>query len=134
MNAEWIDHLNIRVPADRIDEFVALYGDSLGFEIEHLEDYRAGETGFFYLRLAENSVFHVSPTDSFTEPDNQAFNHVALFVDEPRETVRERLAASDAEIVDVVDERLGATGAFPSIYFEDPFGYLVEIKSPAVEP
>lgn len=133
MNAKWVDHLNIRIPAERIEEFVALYRDALGFKVEHLDDYRAGETGFFYLRLTENSVLHVAPTESFTEPDNEAFNHVALYVEEPRETVRERLEASDAEIVEVVDERLGATGAFPSIYFEDPFGYVVELKSPTIE-
>ncbi|MFB6139360.1 MAG: hypothetical protein ABEJ26_02870 [Halosimplex sp.] len=43
--------------------------------------------------------------------------------------MRERLGASEAEIVDVVDERLGATGSYPSVYFEDPFGYTVELKS-----
>lgn len=133
MNAKWVDHLNIRIPADRVDEFVALYRDALSFEIDHLDDYRAGEKGFFYLRLTENSVFHVDPTDSFTEPDNEAFNHVAVYVDEPREVVRDRLERTNAEIVDVVDGRLGATGSFPSIYFEDPFGYLVELKSPTVE-
>lgn len=71
MNAEWIDHLNVRIPAGRVDE--------------------------------------------------------------PREAVRERLDESAASIVDIVDERLGATGAFPSVYFEDPFGYLVELKSPTIE-
>ncbi|UPV73606.1 VOC family protein [Halorussus limi] len=129
MNVNWVDHLNLRIPEDGVDEFVALYRDALGFDTEHLDEYRAGETGFFYLRLTDESVFHVSPTDSFTPPDGDAFNHVALFVDEPRSTVRERLQESDAEIVEDVDSRLGATGRYPSVYFEDPFGYLVELKS-----
>jgi catechol 2,3-dioxygenase-like lactoylglutathione lyase family enzyme len=133
MNVQWIDHLNLRIPADRIDDFVAFYRDALGLDLEHLEDYRTGDRGFFYLRLTDHAVVHVAPTEDFTEPDNEAFNHVALFVDEPRTTVRQRLEASDATIVDVVDERLGATGEHPSIYAEDPFGYLVELKSPTID-
>lgn len=130
MNARWIDHLNLRIPADRVDEFVAFYRDQLGFDLEHLDAYRDGEQGFFYLRLTEESVWHVSPTEAFSPPDGDAFNHVAVFVEEPRSAVRERIEASDAEIVDVVDGRLGATGRYPSVYFEDPFGYLIELKSP----
>ncbi len=128
MNAEWVDHLNLRIPEDRIEEFVALYRDSLGFDIEHLDAYRAGDQGFFFLRLNDESVVHVSPTDSFSPPDGDGFDHVAIFVDEPRGAVREHLEESDAEIVDEAT-RLGGAGRYPSIYFEDPFGYLVELKS-----
>lgn len=133
MNVQWVDHLNLRIPEDRVGEFVSLYGDALGLDLEHLEAYRNGERDFFYLRLTEQSVVHVAPVESFSEPANEAFNHVALFVDEPRTAVRECLDASDAEILHLVDRRLGATGEYPSIYFEDPFGYIVELKSPTVE-
>ena len=129
MDVYHVDHLNLRIPERRVDEFVSFYRDALGFELEHLDDYRAGEKGFFYLRLTEKSVVHVSPTDSFSPPDRDGFNHVALFVEESQETVRERLRDSGAEVVEEVESRLGATGAYPSTYFEDPFGYLVELAS-----
>ncbi|MFC4543430.1 VOC family protein [Halosolutus amylolyticus] len=130
MDPNWIDHLNLRIPADSVDEFVSLYRDALGFEFEHLPAYRDGEQGFFFVRLTEETVWHVSPTESFSRPSREAVNHVAVFVDEPRSVVRDRLEDSAAEIVEEAT-RLGATGRYPSIYFEDPFGYLVEIKSPA---
>ena len=129
MEPKRIDHLNIRSPETRVDEFVSLYRDALRFELEHLSAYRAGEQGFFFVRLTDETVWHVTPTASFSPPTHDAFNHVAVFVDEPRSAVRERLEASSASIVDEAT-RLGATGREPSIYFEDPFGYLVEIKSP----
>ncbi len=45
------------------------------------------------------------------------------------DTYRDALHDAYAEIVDVVDQRLGATGTYPSVYFEDPFGYTIELKS-----
>ena len=129
MNAEWVDHLNLRIPADRVDEFVELYRDNLGFDLEHLDAYRNDEKPFFYLRLTETSVFHVSPREeSFDGPSGENFNHVAIFVDEPRSAVRKRLEDSDAEIREEAT-RLGATGEYPSVYAEDPFGYVIEFKS-----
>jgi len=131
MNALAIDHLNLRIPADGVETFATFYGDVLGFELEHYDAYRAGETVFFYLRVSEQSVFHVSPSEEFSPPDGDGFNHVALFVEESQSAIRERLAESEAEIVEEVDGRLGATGEYPSTYFEDPFGYVVELKSRA---
>lgn len=129
LNVRWIDHLNMRIPEERVDEFVALYRDSLGLDLEHLEAYRRGEKSFFFLRLTEHSIIHVAPTDSFVPPSHDAFNHVAFFVEETHAVVQERLEESGAEIVDTVDRRLSATGEFPSVYFEDPFGYIIELKS-----
>ena len=129
MDPTGIDHLNLRIPADRVDEFVSLYRDSLGFEFEHLNAYRSGDRGFFYVRLADDTVIHVSPTDSFSPPDGDGFNHVAIFVAEPRAVVRERLEDAGVEIVEEAT-RLGADGRRPSISFEDPFGYPIEITSP----
>lgn len=131
MNVESVDHLNLGIPEQRVEEFVTLYRDELGLELEHYDDYRDGERGFFYLRLTERSVVHVSPRESFSPPNDEAFDHLALFVDEPQAEVRERLRESSAEIVAEVDGRLGATGRYPSTYVEDPFGYTVELKSAA---
>lgn len=128
MNAEWVDHVNLRIPTDGVETFVALYRDDLGFECEHLGAYRAGERPFFFLRLGERSVIHVSPSESFTRPTRENVNHVALFVDEPRAAVRKRVEESEAEIIEEA-ERLGATGTHPSLYVEDPFGYVIEFKS-----
>lgn len=131
MDVRRVDHVNLRIPRDRVDEFASLYRDHLGFDLEHLADFRDGDRDFFFLRLNEGTVVHVSPTDAFSPPDGDGYGHLALFVEESQATIRERLRESAAEIVADVDGRLGATGTGPSIYAEDPFGYVVEFKSPS---
>lgn len=127
MRVQWVDHLNLRVPEDRVDEFVAVYRDAFGFECEHLDSYCAGDKPFFFVRLGPDTILHVSPTDEFVRPDGSNFYHVAVAVDESQEAIRSRVRDSAAEIVQET-VRLGARGESPSIYVEDPFGYVVEFK------
>lgn len=127
MEAAWVDHLNLRIPEEDVEPFADFYRD-LGFDLEHYEAYRDGEQGFFFVRLGEQSVFHVSPRPEPAPAAGGGFGHVCLFVDEPRSAVRERVEAAGGEVVTEAT-RLGATGEHPSIYVEDPVGYTVEFKS-----
>ena len=128
MDAEAIDHVNLRVPESALEEFVAFYRDHMGFALEYYDDYRAGERGFFYVRLGESCIVHVSPRETVPEPTGENFNHFAVLVDEPLSSVTERLAAAGVEI-ETKAVREGAVGELPSVYVEDPAGYTVEFKT-----
>lgn len=128
MRVQRVDHLNLRIPDDRVDEFLALYRDAFGFECEHLDAYRSGEQPFFFVRLSSDTIFHVSPIDDFERPSGRNFHHVAVGVDESQDSIRARVRDSAAEIINE-STRLGARGESPSIYVEDPFGYVIEFKT-----
>jgi len=128
MEVSAIDHVNIRIPADGVDEAVAFYRDGLGFEPENLDRYRDGERTLFSVRLNEESIIHIRPVESFTPPDGEGFDHFAIVVNDPIEAVRDRL--DDADIpIERDGNPLGATGRAPAVYVRDPFGYLIELKS-----
>lgn len=129
MKTRRIDHVCIHIPEDGIDKFIALYRDSLGFDFESLDAYRANEQDFFCMWLTEGSVLQISPTTPFSPSNGEGFDHLALFVEESQSEVLRRLEDSEAEIRTVIRERIGATGTAPAIYFDDPFGYTVELRT-----
>jgi catechol 2,3-dioxygenase-like lactoylglutathione lyase family enzyme len=131
MDVKTIDHVNLRIPTDGIDDAVEFYGDRLGFTIEGLERHERGEQSFFDVRLAEVHVLHLWPAAAFEPPSGDNFNHVALVVEADIETVTERLAAADVSIESELESPLGATGRAPAVYVEDPFGYRIELKANA---
>ena len=131
MDVAAIDHVNLRVPADGVDEATRFYGDRLGFAVEGLDRYRDGEQSFFDVRLTPGAVVHLWPTDAFEPPSGDGFNHLALRVEADREAVVERLSAADIDVETELDAPLGATGRAPAVYVEDPFGYLLELKTTA---
>jgi catechol 2,3-dioxygenase-like lactoylglutathione lyase family enzyme len=128
MNATAIDHVNLRVPEADVEAFVECYRDDLGFDLEHYNEYRAGELGFFFVRLGPNCIFHVSPRETVPPRDGETFNHVAVFVEASMDEVMDRIEAADvAVLTEAVRE--GATGEYPCVYIEDPVGYTVEFKT-----
>ncbi|PSP77954.1 lactoylglutathione lyase [Halobacteriales archaeon QS_4_69_225] len=131
MDVVAIDHVNLRVPADGVDEATAFYGDRLGFAVEGLDRYRDGEQSFFDVRLTPGAVVHLWPTDAFEPPSGDGFDHLALRIEADREAVVERLSAAGVDVEMELDAPLGATGRAPAVYVEDPFGYRLELKTAA---
>lgn len=130
MEATHVDHVNLRIPADRIDEALSFYRDALGFGVEDLGAYRDGERPIFTFRLGERAVIHVSPTDDFEAPSGRNFAHVCIVFDATIEEVRELLDREGIE-VERSGTPLGATGSNPAVYVRDPFGYVLELKEAA---
>lgn len=125
-----IDHLNLRIPSDGVEAATAFYGDRLGFEIEGLSQYRESELSFFDVRLTPEHVIHLWPTSTFDPPTGENFDHVAVVVETDVETLRDRLTDAGIEPVNEKSAPLGATGRAPAVYVEDPFGYVLELKTP----
>ena len=130
MDVRSIDHVNLRIPEDGVDDALEFYRDRLGFGIEGLERHREGDQPFFDVRLAPAHVIHLWPTDGFEPPSGDNYNHVALIVEDDIEAVKERLSAAEVPVESELDSPLGATGRAPAVYVRDPFDYRVELKEP----
>ncbi|UIP00106.1 VOC family protein [Halobaculum sp. CBA1158] len=133
MQVRAIDHVNLRIPADGLDDARAFYADGLGLELEGVERFESGDKPFFDVRLSPAHVIHLWPTESFEPPTATNYDHVALVVDESVETVIDRLDDAGIGVEKRLDAPLGATGEAAAVYVRDPFGYRVELKEP-VEP
>jgi catechol 2,3-dioxygenase-like lactoylglutathione lyase family enzyme len=124
--------VTIRVPEDRVDDLLGFYRGVLGFEVEGLDAYEAGERPIFAIRLSETSVVHVVPSETFETPADEHFDHFAVVVEEPIEEIEATLDDAGVEI-----ERqftpAGATGTAPAVYVRDPVGYQVELKTAIAE-
>lgn len=129
MDVSTIDHINLRLPPDGVEDAIAFYRDRLWFPIEGLEAYRSGDQSFFDVRLASANVIHLWPTKAFEPPSGNNFNHVALLVDADIEAVKAALADADIPIDMELDAPLGATGRGSAVYVTDPVGYQIELKT-----
>lgn len=128
MDAVAIDHLNLKIPADGRDDALAFYRDGLGFDVERLAAFEAGDRPFFAIRLTPDSVLHLWADEDFEVGTGRSFDHVAIHLDASGETIRDQV--EDAEIRVLEDRSVdGARGEARSIYVRDPFGYLLELKS-----
>ena len=128
MRARHIDHVNLRIPADGVDDAREFYGERLGFGIEDAL-YAAGEKPFFDVRLSATAVIHLWPTDSFEPPERTNYDHVAVVVEGSAAEIETDLEAAGVEVEKSLDEPLGAVGESAAVYVRDPFGYRVELKA-----
>jgi catechol 2,3-dioxygenase-like lactoylglutathione lyase family enzyme len=122
-----IDHVNLRIPPEGVDDAKTFYGERLGFDIEEAL-YEADEKPFFDVRLSQTAVIHLWPTDEFEPPTGTNFNHVCVVVEESLDAVGDRLADEGVEVEKELCSPRGATGEAPAVYVTDPFGYRVELK------
>jgi len=129
MDVSHIDHVNLRIPAEGVTDALEFYVEGLGFEVDRMDAFEAGEKPFFSIRLAPTHVLHLWPTEAFDEPAATNYDHLALVVDHDVETVKSRLDDAGVEVERELDAPLGATGTAPAVYVRDPFGYRVELKS-----
>ena len=130
MDVDGIDHVNLHVPDDRIDDAVAFYEGVLGWEAETLDAYRADETSLLTFRMADDCVLHTLPVDpaAFDPPDDGGYDHCAVRVNRSFESLERTLEAHGVEL-DARGERRGATGVATAAYVYDPFGYRWELKA-----
>ena len=130
MDIDGIDHVNLRIPDDRIDDAVAFYEGVLGWQAETLEAYRDGETSLLTFRMADDCVLHTLPVDpdEFDAPDDGGYDHCAVRVGRSFESLEHALTGQGVEL-DAKGERRGATGVATSAYVYDPFGYRWELKA-----
>lgn len=126
MRAEVIDHVNLRIPRDGVDDAVWFYRDLLGFAAENLEGYRAGANTLFAFQPVQGCKINIRPVAQF-EPPGVNFDHLAVVVDSSSEELRAVLAEAGVEITRERD-RSHLAGAAVAVYIKDPFGYTLELR------
>lgn len=128
MEVARIDHVNVRIPADGVEEAVGFYRDVLGFAPENLEAYRAGERTSFMFRCGETALLVIRPVADFSRPDDTNFDHVCLVFDASIAELRETFVDAGVDI-ERESTPTGSQGRAPAVYVRDPFGYLLECKA-----
>jgi catechol 2,3-dioxygenase-like lactoylglutathione lyase family enzyme len=128
MEGDSIDHVNIRIPDDRVDEALGFYRDSLGFDTMKLEEYHSGERTSFFIRISDEALINIRPKKNFVEPSGKNLDHFCITLEEDSETIRETLEEEGIEIIRESNP-LGADGRASAFYVMDPFGYKLELKT-----
>jgi glyoxylase I family protein len=119
---ERIDHVVLRVrDTERMARF---YEQALGFKVER----RLERIGLVQLRAGASMLDLVpgTPAKPATNMDHLAFKVVPF----DRDAIVSRLAALGVAVGET-QERYGAEGTGPSVYFDDPEGNQIELKGPA---
>lgn len=128
MKAKRIDHVNLRIPEDKVDEAVTFYRDDLGFETFKLADYRSGNRTSFFIKTGESSLINLRPVKDFEEPETKNFDHFCLALNKDITSIKERLRKAEIKIIREITP-LGSDGIAPAFYIRDPFNYKIELKS-----
>lgn len=130
LNICCIDHIVIRVR--NLEPMIAFYCEVLGCRLER----GPGEAKLAQLRAGHSLIDLIDAEGELGRqrgkpPDHSAPNvdHVCLQV-QPWDTdaIRTHLQQHEVEAGDVVP-RYGALGMGPSLYFSDPEGNIIELKS-----
>lgn len=123
----FIDHVNIRIPEEEVEEALEFYRDTLGLETWKLEDYMADERTSFFLRIGEDALINVRPKENFERPSGKNFDHFCIVKDWDTEELEERVREEGFDVLRK-SEPLGTQGRAPAVYVRDPFGYKLELK------
>lgn len=130
MRVQGMDHIVLNV-AD-VERSVAFYRDVLGLGIERLEEWRAGRIGFPSARISADTLIDlVQVKDAPGRGERLTnLNHFCLVVsDETLEPIVEHLAGHGVAIRTGPARRWGAHGDGASIYFADPDGNEIEVRT-----
>jgi len=126
-----LDHVNLRV-ADA-DRSLGFYGDVLGLVPDRLDAFRRGDTPLLTMRVSEEAVIHLRPTEGFSPPPPEelsaAFDHVAVQVEGRMDDVVAELERRGIPLDGEPFDAYGALGLGRAVYIRDPDGYRVELKT-----
>lgn len=130
LNVQGMDHIVLNV-AD-VERSVAFYRDVLGLGIERLEEWRAGRAPFPSVRLSADTLIDLFQVKDAPARSGRVTNlgHFCLVVaDTALEPIVEHLAARGIGVHEGPARRWGAHGDGASIYFRDPDGNEIEVRT-----
>lgn len=127
------DHLVIQC-AD-VERSLAFYCDVVGLAPERVDQWRAGGVFFASVRITPAAIIDLFPAGSMAAPadapdDGQRLNHFCLTLDAPSfDPLLARLREAAVDIEEGPVTRWGAQGNAQSVYFKDPDGVRVEVRT-----
>jgi len=128
-----LDHIVLNV--HDIDRSLQFYNEVLGLKGERVDDFRAGKVGFPSVRINEATIIDLFPAQRETPPPGDAksnanLNHFCLVVGpDDFSGIVEYLASNGISVREGPVSRWGARGRATSVYFLDPDGNEIEIRS-----
>ena len=130
LNVQGMDHIVLNV-AD-VEHSVAFYRDVLGLGIERLEQWRAGAIGFPSVRLSADTLIDLVQVKDAPPREGRLtnLNHFCLVVsDETLEPAIQHLRGHGVDVYTGPARRWGAHGDGVSVYFRDPDGNEIEVRT-----
>jgi len=127
MNPEKIDHINLKIPKNGVEDALSFYSDFLDLQPFKLDKFRRDERTSFFLKLPSGQMLNIRPSSDFQRPDEKNLDHFCILIDEDSEKIREDAEKQGYKVVGTGNP-LGSEGRNPAVYLEDPFGYEIELK------
>jgi catechol 2,3-dioxygenase-like lactoylglutathione lyase family enzyme len=130
LNVQGMDHIVLNV-AD-VERSVTFYRDVLGLNIERLDQWRAGAIGFPSVRISADTLIDLVGVTAERAEESRVLNlnHFCLVVaDDTLEPIVEHLGRHDVAVHTGPASRWGAHGTGASIYFADPDGNEIEVRT-----
>jgi catechol 2,3-dioxygenase-like lactoylglutathione lyase family enzyme len=128
-----LDHIVLNV--SDIERSLRFYIEVLGLQGERVEDFRAGKVGFPSVRINDATIIDLFPLGSSAvraagAKNDGNLNHFCLVVGaQDFSGIVDYLAANEIQVREGPVSRWGARGRATSVYFLDPDGNEVEIRS-----
>ena len=130
MRTATLDHVALNV-AD-VDRALVFYHEVLGFDVDRLEEFRAGKVGFPSVRVNPATIIDLMPGGPVILEGRHPLNHFAFRLEEKQlDALHALLVQHEVEIVEDAHPRWGAQGRGPSMKVRDPDGNVVELKASA---
>jgi catechol 2,3-dioxygenase-like lactoylglutathione lyase family enzyme len=128
-----LDHIVLNV--SDIDRSLRFYTEVLGLKGERIEEFRAGKVGFPSVRINDATIIDLFPTPTSARLGpgsqiNRNLNHFCMVVGaDDFSGIVEYLAKNDIRVREGPVSRWGARGRATSVYFLDPDGNEIEIRT-----
>ena len=128
-----LDHIVLNV--SDIDRSLKFYTEVLGLKGERVDEFRAGKVSFPSVRINQRTIIDLFPRKeggaaTAEQKANANLNHFCLVVGaEDFSGIVEYLAERHIGVREGPVSRWGAQGRATSVYFLDPDGNQVEIRS-----
>jgi catechol 2,3-dioxygenase-like lactoylglutathione lyase family enzyme len=123
-----LDHIVLLV--SDVERSLAFYSGTLGLSAERVERWRAGEVGFPSVRVNADTIIDLvkAPARDGARQPNLA--HFCLVTDtEGLDGAIQELASAGVSVKKGPGRRSGARGDAMSIYFDDPDGNEIELRT-----
>lgn len=123
-----MDHIVLNVRD--VERSVSFYRDVLGMPVERLDQWRQGAVGFPSVRISADTLIDLVQAPASHASGTPNMNHFCLVTGTDQlEPLIEHLAVHTVRVHTGPAKRWGAHGDALSIYFNDPDGNEIEVRS-----